>query len=501
MRVVRCALWGIGLSIALTIVFVGLVAVGLRAPRPRPSPERGVELSRVHLVEPGGERSGPVRVRVVEGRIAEIGPAGSGEPDDPLQDAYLLPGLTDMHIHFPITGFPGDDAYTALLLLRHGITTARLTGGVAPEDTREWNDRITAGEAPGPRFFSCGPIVDGPDPLVPGNRSIRGATEAREVVSELAERGVHCIKAYDRLDFETTTALRQAAQAAGLPLIGHTPQALAFGEPVLDDVQHLRGVHPPFEGESLVYPQFLRAWHRLDDAWLAHVVETSLREGIAHTPTLVSTEAIVVSHDWARWRESTAMQLYPPHLADGIFSGEVGFNPGRFASEADIAMVNEARHQMARTVHALHAAGVPIHTGSDANVPNLVPGPSLHRELALLVEAGLSPEEAIAASTRTSTRSLGLEFPGEIRVGAPADFVLYAEDPTQDIGALDSMLAVVRDGRLYSRQDLDERIGRYADHYSSPLYAGFVMPTLRWVLAEVTDALTARTATDERPGE
>jgi len=274
-------------------------------------------------------------------------------------------------------------------------------------------------------------------------------------------------------------ALREEAHAHGLPIIGHTPQALALEQAHLDDVQHLRGVHPPFEDERLDYPHFLRAWHRLDEARLAHVVEVSREHEMAYTPTLVAVEGTLRARDWPAWRLSETMQLWPPHLRDGFWSGEVGFNPARFMALADFTMVERSLERMKQTVARLHAEGIPLHTGSDANAPNIVPGASLHRELVLLAGAGLGAEHALALSTRSSPAFLGIERAGRLHAGAPADLVVLRDDPTRDLAALGGVLAVVRDGRIYSREDLDTRLARYSAHYARARFRSLVLTPLR----------------------
>jgi hypothetical protein len=484
-RLGRALLYGTTGLIVLGLCLVALIAWALRAPAPLPAPERGVELARVTLIEPGAARRSRMSLHADGGRIASIRPA-EADAAGPFLDRFVLPGLTDMHSHLPFTRFPGDAEVTALLLLRHGVTATRVCGGTSPEAMHELRARIEAGETAGPRFFSCGPIVDGADPVLPDSRSVSDPGQATALVEELAGRGVDCIKAYDRLDSATTDALREAAHARGLPIIGHTPQRVAFEEARLDDVQHLRGVHPPFEDERLSYPHFLAAWGRMDEERLAHGVEASLRHDIAHTPTLVAIEGSLVSADWESWRRSPAMRLWLPHLRDGLWSGEVGFNPVRFMSERDFDTVRTAFEQMKRTVRRFHAAGVRLHTGTDANAPNLVPGASLQRELELLVEAGLGPEEVLEISTRISPAFLGLEAPGELREGGRADLLIFREDPSRDLAALETLEAVVCDGRLYTRADLDARLERYGAHYENIAFSRVLMPVLRTGLRLLT---------------
>ena len=391
-----------------------------------------------------------------------------------------------MHAHFPMTRFPGDEEATSLLFLLHGVTAARLIGGASPEAVRGTNEQAEAGLASAPRYFTCGPILDGADPAIPGNRSVATPEQAKVVVAELASRGVDCIKAYDRLDLETLVAMREAAHEHGIRIVGHTPQGLTLEQAHLDDVQHLRGVHPPFQDERLDHPYFLAAWLRLDEERIRHVIEVSHRYGMAYTPTLVAIEGTVRSRPWAAWRESATMQLWLPHLRDAVWSGEVGFNPARFASAATLEMVEKATQRMSSMVGALHRADVPIHTGTDCNVPNVVPGASLHRELELLVKAGLTAEQALEASTRVSARFLGLEGAGQLREGSAADLVIFARDPTREIGSLASLAAVARAGRLYTRSGLEGRLERYRAHYRTLSFDKILMPSLRAALRGAT---------------
>jgi cytosine/adenosine deaminase-related metal-dependent hydrolase len=476
---------GLAALLGLAVLHAAALGWALRVPEPLRGPERGLQLGRVTLIEPGTMRRSAVGLRVDGGRIGAIGPEAASQ-DGAFAGAFVLPGLTDMHVHFPATGFPGDREYTSLLLLRHGVTRVRLTGGADPRTVAQLNAAILEGDLPGPRYFSCGPILDGPDPVIPGSRVVANPDEARAAVAELSAAGADCIKAYDRLDLATTEALRDAAHAERLPIIGHTPQALSLEQAHLDDLQHLRGAHPPFENEVMRYPYFLAAWRRTDEAWLDHVIETSRRYGMAHTPTLVAVEGTVVAADWNAWRRSRTMQLWLPHLRDGLWSGEVGFSPPRFISADAVAMVRDATVQMRRTVRRLYEAGIPLHTGTDSNAPNLVPGASLHRELALFVEAGLEAEQALELSTRRSPAFLGINAAGRLQVGAPADLVLFGEDPTRDLAALETLVAVVQDGRLYEVAELDARLERYQRHYSGFAFSGILMPSLRTGLRALT---------------
>ena len=140
--------------------------------------------------------------------------------------------------------------------------------------------------------------------------------------------------------------------------------------------------------------------------------------------------------------------------------------------------------------HAHTMPGVELHTGTDASVPNVVPGASLHEELALWVRAGVAPEAALEASTRTSPRYLGLDEAGVLAVGARADLALFGRDPTRDPAALDSFLGVVAGGRVYTRDELLRRLERYVEHYDGFAYGRVFLPSLRGTLRAVTALLS-----------
>ena len=118
-------------------------------------------------------------------------------------------------------------------------------------------------------------------------------------------------------------------------------------------------------------------------------------------------------------------------------------------------------------VRALHAAGVALYAGTDVQTPFVVPGASLHEELGLLVEAGIPVEEVWALATRSAGEFLGVPLLGTVQVGAPADLLLFRDDPTLDLAALATLEAVVSGGRLYTREDIDTGLALYRAQFES----------------------------------
>jgi imidazolonepropionase-like amidohydrolase len=119
---------------------------------------------------------------------------------------------------------------------------------------------------------------------------------------------------------------------------------------------------------------------------------------------------------------------------------------------------------MLQTVAALAEAGVPILAGTDTPNPFVVPGASLQQELELLTRAGLDIEGAWAAATWRAGEALRVQGLGTLAEGAPADLLVFRQDPTRDLAALASLETVVADGRVYSKAALDAAVQRHLAH-------------------------------------
>jgi imidazolonepropionase-like amidohydrolase len=448
-------------------------------PAPAPLPAQGAVLDGVTLVEPGAARSAGMRVVIEGDRIARVEAGGSGGA---FAGAFVLPGLNDLHVHFPPPSLPGQTELFALLHLAHGVTAVRDAGDTDGTSTGPARRGIAEGRFPGPRVLACGPFVDGEPPIWKNTVVARNPAEGRDAVRRVAEAGFDCVKAYNELDAETLAAVREEARARGLPVIGHVPWRVPFAEARLDDAQHLIGVAPPLP-ERLAFPWTLRAWAGLDGARLDAIADASRRHGIAHTPTLVTTERLAAQADSAAVRAAPDAQRLPRFYRDVVWSPDSPISAAGQLAPGDFAMVREAHEAQLRAVKRLHDAGIELHTGTDSLVAFVVPGAALHRELRLLAKAGLSPEQALAASTGASARFLGVPGLGELRAGAPAELAIFRDDPTRDLAALDTLLAVVRDGRLFTRADLDARLARYREHFEGRAYDALVTPLVRRALA------------------
>lgn len=433
----------------------------------------------VTVVNPGLNRRAGQTLIIQDGEIVAISaarPAGDElQADARFTGLYVLPGLIDMHVHH----IPPEVELYGLLFLAHGITTVRDTGDFSGAILTK-RQQIRDGVYPGPRLFTCGPIIDADPPWWPGSRVVRNAIEARAAVDEGAQAGVDCVKVYWRLSGEVLTAIREAAMRHKLPVVGHVPLAVPFEQAHVTDIQHLTGVpshtNRPDTSRLEQFAMWAAAWQNLDEARIDFVVQTSLEQRLLHTPTLVVWAQMGRLRDYSTLRKAPIAQLLPRWYREVFWRPQAAFLPA-------VDHLRAALPKMKTVVRRLYHAGVRIHVGSDTPNPFVIPGAGLHEELRHLVDSGLTPEEAWLAGTRWAGETLGLAKLGTVQEGAPADLLFFREDPTRDLAALATLEAVVAQGRLYPKTVLDTALARQQEHFNGWLYDRVSLAYARWMMS------------------
>ena len=415
---------------------------------------------------------------VEDGHIVSI---TASSPDSPAAEqtkhfagTYMLPGLIDMHVHHAFV----DQQLYDLLFLMHGITAIRDIG-FADTTILQNKQQVQNGVYPGPRYFACGPILYGNPPWPqPWFWPIRTSDEAREAVDEIAAAGVDCVKVYSGISADVLSTINEVAQRHHLPVVGHIPAAVPFEKAHIVDVQHLNGVPAlaPSTATTVAerraqFSAFMSALQELDEARMDFIISTSVEQHLAHTPTLVVYARVGQLDAYPEQLNDPAMHLLPRWYREVFWNPSKIFDP--VIPQASAAMY-AGLPKLQEVVRRMYKAGVRVHLGSDNLNPFIVPGASLHEELQLFVEAGLTPEEAWITGTRWQGEFLGVPKLGTVQEGAPADLVLFREDPTQDLAALSTLEAVIAQGRLYPKLVLDEAHAQYAEHFNCWLYDTFV---------------------------
>jgi imidazolonepropionase-like amidohydrolase len=423
----------------------------------------------VSVIDATGAPPQPEMTVVIEGRrITRIGKSARVRvPKNArvieARGKFLIPGLWDMHVH-EIFGdwIPAEEHVTPLLFVANGVTGVRDMGGdLAP--LQLWRLRIAAGQMIGPRIILAGPMLDGPVPQFPSSAPVRDAAEARRIVRELKSQGVDFIKIQSLISREGYFAAAAEAKARKIPFAGHVPdkvraaEASAAGQ---KSIEHLTGV---FEGASTAEDELMSqprgpGRRRYLDTFSEERAQSLLalfaKNRTWQTPTLFwergewlieqtnSGPDPLAKYAPAAWRERT-WPLFTREISAGWSTDPL----------ADRQAFVQAELKM---VAAMHRAGVPLLAGTDtAAGVRVYPGFSLHDELGMLVQAGLTPLEALQAATRNAGEFLQLADSGTIEAGKRADLVLLDANPLEEIGNTRKIRGVVLAGRYFSRADLD----------------------------------------------
>lgn len=429
----------------------------------------------VTVIDGTGAPARPHQTVVVENnRIATIGdvstvriPRGARVLDG--TGRFLLPGFVDMHVHTsigpvsldtttsPPTMRSTDDivgSREALrTLLAFGVTTIRDPGG-RTETTVALRDSLRLGRLQGPRMFTAGSVID--LSFVPGMvATVKTEAEMRAEVARQAAAGVDYVKLYASLPPALVRAGVDEAHKHGIRAIAHlfgTSWTDAIhagidgivhitpGSPLLLPVDRRPAYMKRFRGTQFMLEWFLHA--DLSSPELREMMTAMASRQVFHDPTLVTFDAMAWG-DSTRMPQARDLSYASPSVVDGW--RRFNLTSGWTAADFDSARV--AWPRVLQFTRALFEAGVPLTAGTDSGNPFTVPGASFHRELELLVAAGIPALDVLRIATRNGARSLGMEGElGSIAPGKLADLVLLDADPIQDIRNTRRIAYVVQGG-------------------------------------------------------
>jgi len=403
-------------------------------------------------------------VIVTDGEIVAIGNVDdTAVPADAVvvdgTDRYLIPGLSEMHGHVP-GGSSGDLDRVLHLYIANGITTVR--GMLGQPSHLELRSALQKGERLGPRLYTSGPSLNG--------RSVTSPERAISMVEQQHAAGYDFLKIHPGLTRQEFDAMAATANRLGMRFAGHVPEdvgierALAAGIATIDHLDGymeslLRPHDDPSGGLSGFFGVFIA--DQADESKIAGIVAATVEAGVWNVPTdslfRHATSSESDPDDMVDWPE---MKYMPADTVDRWRRAkrdvldDANYHPDTAARAVAL------RQQL---ILELHRNGAGLLLGSDSPQIFNVPGFAIHHELEYLVDAGLTPFEALQTGTANPAEFFGRsgDF-GVVETGAEADLILLDANPLEDITNTRRIHGVMLRGRWLPRTELDGLLKRLA---------------------------------------
>ena len=379
---------------------------------------------------------------------------------------YLVPGFTDSHVHL------WRSENDLLLYVANGVTQVREMHGT--QRHLEWRDEIGRGRI-GPDIFVVAAqlatydTIEGVWQRLTSERNVvRSDNDVRRTIAALVRADFDAVKASSFLSLPAYQAASRETEATGARLVGHIPPAASLDDlwaseqtEVAHVEEFVKALNREFGGYTSSNSEEFLAYVRSRSDDVARRVRAN---GIAVTTTLALIDSFgpQATHLETVLR-SAQLEYVNPGLVEGQAMGWLpsvnGYRvPDHRRTEgwegrqtAYWAAYAEAQRIL---FQALVRADQVLLAGTDANVPAMVPGFSLHQEMVAMQAAGMTPAQVLASATAAPGAWSGLRT-GQIRRGYEADLVLLREDPLADIAATDAIEMVFTNGRAFDRDDLD----------------------------------------------
>ncbi len=470
---------------ALLFLLVCLLPLEVFGRQEASSGQKALVFTHVTVIDATGAPVKPDMTVVVRGdRIEALGKTGKLTVPRNAQvvDAtgkFLIPGLWDMHIH------PWFGKNYLALFTANGVTGVRVMAGKPVY--HQWRKEISAGKLIGPRMVISSPVVDGPKPVYDDFFIVVSSEdEGRQAVRKVKKEGADLIKVYNWIPRDAYFAIADEAKKQGIPFAGHVPFSTSAAE--ASDARQQSIEHCSFvllacstEGEEELkkkiketvitrpasLPHMRARYKRLADITHSEKKAAELFARFVKNNTWVCPTLMPYNGLLFRDEQDLAND---PRLKYIPLSTKYSWNPKNndffvFVTGEGRADFRKLCEKQLAIVGAMRRAGVGLLAGTDtkamALTPYCFPGFGLHDELALFVQAGLSPMQALQTATYNPAKCLGkLDSMGTVEHGKVADLVLLDADPLQDIRNTQRIAAVVVGGKIFQRATLQKMLAR-----------------------------------------
>jgi imidazolonepropionase-like amidohydrolase len=369
------------------------------------------------------------------------------------QGRYLMPGLAEMHAHVP----PVDDLEpmkdVLLLFAANGITTIR--GMLGHPKHLELRKMINNGELTSPRFYTSGPSLNG--------ESVKTQDEAIQMVKDEKMAGYDFLKIHPGLTKDNFDAMARTANEQNIPFAGHVSfqvgvwKAIEAKQQTIDHMDAfieglVPGIEKMSEEETGLFGMFVA--DRADTSRIPKLVKALRDNNVWVVPTQALAERWFTPDRTAEsFRGDPEMKYMDPETIDNWVKAKSNLESNPRYDKEKIRNYIMLRRKL---IYECNRNGVGLLLGCDAPQVFNVPGVSTHHELQYLVDAGLTPYEAL----KTGTSNVGIFFKkpemGVIKQGANGDVVLLNANPLENISNSQKIEGVLVGNRWMNRATLDD---------------------------------------------
>ena len=442
-------------------------------------------LSHVNIVNTiSGGISRDMTVLIKKGRIVEILPSNQYQPrsnfiDISAEGKYLIPGLWDMHTHSlklsPQLHHP--------LFLRYGVTSIRDMSGclierdsywACPEDRELWEKQALDGERISPRYplqssYQTNGGSEVPE-AYPDFFRLSNEADARKLVEFYVERNVDFIKIYTELSADQYDDLIDYSKQKNIAVAGHKPLSISLAHALdtgLESIEHGRlFMFECFDGiesfRALDNPisqynaQFMREiMLNQNQEVCAVLMEAMANSDTRWVPTLTTLRMSAMANDPA-FRQDPRLKYIPYIIKKLLWEPDIGRASSKGYDQQGRFVHADFYADASAQVGYANAVGVELLAGTDNIDTYVFSGASLHDELAMLVDAGLTPLEALQTATINPAKFSNLDHDfGSVEINKQADLLLLNANPLSDIRHTADIFGLVFAGQYFDHEALE----------------------------------------------
>ncbi|WP_192348440.1 amidohydrolase family protein [Algoriphagus sp. Y33] len=408
---------------------------------------------------------------VQDGEIIKILPVHEPFDGDTFQEidgngAFVFPGLAEFHSHIPVAEH-GDDTQlqeeAMWLYLANGVL--RVRGMIGHRSHLVLRDKVDSGEVAGPRLFLSGPSFSG--------SAVTSPDQAVQVVKAQKAAGYDHLKLHPGLSMDEFLAISKTAKELKIPFGGHISLDVGLEASLKNgykSIEHIDGyieaLIPDYSkvmDPKIAGPFSMLLVHEAELGKLPELVDLTLETKAWIAPTLTLFDRYFGSKPAEEYRDVPEMKYMSVDQVQHWINAKTPYEKSGVLTKENVQPYLEFRNMLLMT---LHKAGVPILMASDSPQVFNVPGFSIHHEIELMSNAGMSNYEILKSGSINPAAYFGQEGEwGVVKEGASADFVLVSKNPLEDLKTLKKPLMVVMKGKIYDSDELNEQLDRIAANY------------------------------------